>query len=136
MKDKEDEYISDEIAEEGNGDEDLPDTFWGAKKTDNEISKVTNFMVLFMCFIVPIPFGILAGVYLLGRSKKEIRELGAACIQTSFIAVLIWLYLIIRLAIFIYYTLQGTIEFDLIYGEKTYNLVIDFSKLTLEIAIS
>lgn len=135
MKDNEDEYINDEIAEE-NGGENLPNTLWRTKKTENEISKVTNFMVLFMCFIFPIPFGILAGVYLLGRSKKEIRELGVACIQTSFIAMLVWLYLIIRLAIFIYYALQGTIEFDLIYGEKTYNLVLDFSKLTLQVAIS
>ena len=136
MKNNEDEYINDEIAEKENGDKDLPNTLWGTKKTENEISKITNFMVLFMCFIFPIPFGILAGVYFLGRNENEIRELGAACIQTSFIAMLVWLYLIIRLAIFIYYILQGTIEFDLIYGEKTYNLVLDFSKLSLQIAIN
>ena len=136
MKDNEDEYIDEEIVEEKNEEEDLQNTLWGSKKAENRISKVTNFMVIFISFVFPIPFGIFAGVYLLGRNEKEIRELGAACIQTSFIAMLVWLYLIIRLAIFIYYVLQGTIEFDLIYGEKTYNLIIDFSKLTLQIAIN
>ena len=102
MKNNEDEYINDEIAEEEEEDKNLPNTLWGTKKTENGISKVTNFMVLFMCFIFPIPFGIFAGIYLLGSSEKEIRELGAACIQTSFIAMLVWLYLIIRLAIFIW----------------------------------
>ena len=136
MKKNDEEYIDDEIVEEEHDAKDVPNTLWRGGKSENEISKVTNFMVISMCFIFPIPFGILVGVYFLGRSEKEIRELGSACIQTSFIAILVWLYLIIRLAIFIYYVLQGTIEFDLIYGEKTYNLVIDMSKMTLQIAIS
>ena len=131
MKDNENEYLNDEIAEEENRDEDLPNALWRTKKTEDGISKVTNFMVLFICFIFPIPFGILAGVYLLGRNEKEIRELGAACIQTSFISMLVWLYLIIRLVIFIYYALQGTIEFDLTYGEETYNIVVSNGKLTV-----
>ena len=42
MKDNEDEYINDEIAEKENGDKDLPNTLWGTKKTENEISKITK----------------------------------------------------------------------------------------------
>ena len=77
MKRDEDEYINDEMVEEEDEEKELPNALWRNEKTDNEISKLTNYMVLFMCFIVPIPFGILAGVYLLGRNEKEIRELGA-----------------------------------------------------------
>ena len=131
MKKNEDEYINDEMVEEKNEEREKPNDLWKPKKTENGISKVTNFMVIFMCFIVPVPFGILAGVYLLGRSEKEIRELGEVCIQASFIAMMIWLYVIIRFAIFIYYALQGTIEFDLAYGEETYNIIISNGKLTV-----
>ncbi len=131
MKRDEDEYINDEMVEEGDEEKELPNALWRNEKTDNEISKLTNYMVLFMCFIVPIPFGILAGVYLLGRNEKEIRELGAACIQTSFIAVVIWMLIIIRIAVYVYYALQGTIEFDLTYGEETYNIIISNGKITV-----
>ena len=131
MKRDEDGYINDEMVEEGDKEKELPNALWRNEKTDNEISKLTNYMVLFMCFIVPIPFGILAGVYLLGRNEKEIRELGAACIQTSFIAVVIWMLIIIRIAVYVYYALQGTIEFDLTYGEETYNIIISNGKITV-----
>ena len=131
MKRDEDGYINDEMVEEGDKEKELPNALWRNEKTDNEISKLTNYMVLFMCFIVPIPFGILAGVYLLGRNEKEIRELGAACIQTSFIAVVIWMLIIIRIAVYFYYALQGTIEFDLTYGEETYNIIISNGKITV-----
>ena len=131
MKRDEDGYINDEMVEEGDKQKELPNALWRNEKTDNEISKLTNYMVLFMCFIVPIPFGILAGVYLLGRNEKEIRELGAACIQTSFIAVVIWMLIIIRIAVYVYYALQGTIEFDLTYGEETYNIIISNGKITV-----
>ena len=131
MKRDEDGYINDEMVEEGDKEKELANALWRNEKTDNEISKLTNYMVLFMCFIVPIPFGILAGVYLLGRNEKEIRELGAACIQTSFIAVVIWMLIIIRIAVYVYYALQGTIEFDLTYGEETYNIIISNGKITV-----
>ena len=131
MKRDEDGYINDEMVEEGDKEKELPNALWRNEKTDNEISKLTNYMVLFMCFIVPIPFGILAGVYLLGRNEKEIRELGAACIQTSFIAVVIWMLIIMRIAVYVYYALQGTIEFDLTYGEETYNIIISNAKITV-----
>ena len=131
MKRDEDGYINDEMVEEGDKEKELPNALCRNEKTDNEISKLTNYMVLFMCFIVPIPFGILAGVYLLGRNEKEIRELGAACIQTSFIAVVIWMLIIIRIAVYVYYALQGTIEFDLTYGEETYNIIISNGKITV-----
>ena len=62
MKRDEDGYINDEMVEEGDKEKELPNALWRNEKTDNEISKLTNYMVLFMCFIVPIPFGILAGV--------------------------------------------------------------------------
>ena len=64
-------------------------------------------------------------------NEKEIRELGAACIQTSFIAVVIWMLIIIRIAVYVYYALQGTIEFDLTYGEETYNIIISNGKITV-----
>ena len=131
MKRDEDGYINDEMVEEGDKEKELPNALWRNEKTDNEISKLTNYMVLFMCFIVPIPFGILAGVYLLGRNEKEIRELGAACIQTSFIAVVIWMLIIIRIAVYVYYAVQGPIEFDLTYGEETYNIIISNGKITV-----